>query len=137
MRERLISDELGVFLMAYQIQLINDHHIVRVCYESIVNVSEMNISKDTAIIHLKRFGWNRVLINITDAEFQLGTLDIADLYRGVGNIFPDDAFLAVLQPTKMDFDYGQYSKAIAAEWSNTKIEVFVQEDLALRWLTEQ
>ena len=120
--------------MAYKIQLINDHNIVRICHEGIVDASEMNICKETVIIHLKRLGWNRVLIDLTDAEFQLGTLDIAILYKGLDNLFSDGAFIAVLQPTKMAFDYGQYSKSIATEWSNTKVEIFIQEDLAIKWL---
>jgi len=120
--------------MAFQIQLINDHAIVRICHEGIVDVSEMNTCKNTAIIHLKRLGWNKVLIDITDVEFQVGTLDIANLYKSLDNTFSDRALIAVLQPTKIDFDYGQYSKSIATEWSNSKVEIFNQENLALRWL---
>ena len=128
---------IGDHLMAYKIQLINDHNIVRVCHKGIVDSSEMNICKDTTILHLKQLGWNRVLIDLADAEFQLGTLDIAILYKGLDNLFSDGAFIAVLQPTKMVFDYGQYSKSIATEWSNTKVDIFDQEKLAVRWLTEQ
>jgi hypothetical protein len=121
--------------MAYQIRFINDRSIVKICHEGIVDVLEMNTCKNTAIIHLKRLGWNKVLIDITEAEFEVGTLDIADLFKGLENIFSNRAFIAVLQSTKLGFDYGQYSKSIAAEWSNTKLEVFNQENLALRWLT--
>ena len=123
--------------MAYQIQLINDHNIVRICHKGIVDSSEMNICKNTTIIHLKQLGWNRALIEFTDAEFQIKTLDIANLYKGLDNIFPEGAFIAVLPPTKMVFDYCHYSKSIATEWSNTKVDIFDQEKLAVRWLAEQ
>lgn len=121
--------------MAYKIQLINDHAIVKIRHQGIVDVSEMNTCKDLAIIHLKRLVWNKVLIDIKDAEFQVGTLDIAKLYKDLDNTFPDRAFIAILQPTKMDFDYGQYSKSIANEWSNAKVEIFNKENSALSWLT--
>ena len=65
--------------MAYQIKLINDHNLIRICHNDIVDVSEMNNCKTTAIIHLKKLGWNRVLIDLTDAEFQVETLNIANL----------------------------------------------------------
>ena len=123
--------------MAYQIQLINDNNIVRAYHKGIVDVSEMNNCKNTAIIHLKKLGWNRVLIDITDAEFQVGTLEIASVYKDLDNIFPEGASIAILQPTKMAFVYGRYSKSIATAWSNTKIEIFVQEDLAVKWLDKQ
>ena len=123
--------------MAYQIQLINDHNIVRICHKDIVDASEMSNCKTTAIIHLKKLGWNRVLIDLTDAEFQVETVDIANLYKDLDSVFPEGASIAVLQPTKMAFDYGQYSKSIASAWSNTKVEVFVQENFAVRWLDEQ
>lgn len=123
--------------MAYQIQLINDQKFVRICHKDIVDISEMNHCKNTAIIHLKKLGWNRVLIDITDAEFQVGTLDIANIYKDLDSIFSEGASIAVLQPTQMAFDYGQYSKTIATAWSNTKVEIFVQENLAVKWLDEQ
>ena len=123
--------------MAYQIQLTNDHNIVRACHKGIVDVAEMNNCKNTAIIHLKKLGWNRVLIDITNAEFQVGTLDIANVYKDLDSMFPEGASIAILQPTKMTFDYGQYSKSIATAWSKTKIEIFVEENLAVRWLDEQ
>ena len=119
--------------MAYQIQLINDQKFVRICHKDIVDISEMNHCKNTAIIHLKKLGWNRVLIDITDAEFQVGTLDIANMYKDLDSIFSEGASIAVLQPTQMAFDYGQYSKTIATAWSNTKVEIFVQENLAVKW----
>ena len=123
--------------MSYQIQLVTDHNMVRICHEGIVDASEMNICKESAIIHLKRFGWNRVLIDLTRADFQLRAMDIAVLFRDLDNKFSDGAFIAVLPPAKMVFDYVQYSKSIATEWSNTKIEIFNQGDLAIMWLAEQ
>jgi len=123
--------------MIHQFQFINEHHIVRAYQKGIVDVSEMNICKNMTIIHLKRLGWNRILLDLTDTEFQVGTLDVATLYKGLDKILSDGAFMAVLPPQKMDFDYCQYSKSIATEWSNTNVEIFAQEDLAIKWLTEQ
>jgi hypothetical protein len=123
--------------MAYQIQLIDDHQIVKVCHKGIVDQSEMNIGKGIAFQHLIQIGWNKILLDLIDADFQILTTDVAVLFKDIKNIFPFDAFIAVLPPQKMDFDYCNYAKSVANEWTNTKVEIFVQEDLAIKWLSEQ
>jgi hypothetical protein len=123
--------------MAYQNQLIHDHHIVKNIHKGIVDLSEMNTGKNTAFQFLRMFGWNRILLDLEDADLQVMTTDVAMLFKGLKNIFPDGAFIAVIQPQKMVFNYCKFAKSIANEWTNTKVEILFQEDLAIRWLTEQ
>jgi hypothetical protein len=123
--------------MAYQSQLIHDRHIVRVCHKGIVDVSEMNIGRNIAFQYLIQFGWKRILLDLMEADFQFKATDLIVLFKEIDGIFSDGAFIAVIQPQQMVFDYCQYAKSIANEWTNTKVEIFNQEDLAIGWLSEQ
>ena len=123
--------------MAYQFQFIHDHNIVKVCHKGIVDRSEMNIGKNMAFQYLMQFGWDRILLDLMEADFKFNASDVVVLFKEIDGIFSDGAFIAVLQPQQMVFDYCQFAKSIANEWTNTKVEIFNQEDLAIGWLAEQ
>ena len=122
--------------MTSQYRLIHDRQIVKVTHEGIVDRDEMNLGKEAAFQSLILNGWNRILLDLGDADLQFDVTDVGSLFKNIGETFPDEAFLAVLQPRQRDFDYCQYAKSVAPGWSNVQVQVFSQEDLAIQWLAE-
>lgn len=122
--------------MSYQSSLIKDQRIVKISHSGLVNYHEMEFGKDMAFMYLSQLGWNKLLLNLRDADLQFDATEVATLFKNIGDTFPDDAFLAVVRPRQMAFDYCRYAQSTASAWANTKVEIFTQEDLATGWLTE-
>ena len=123
--------------MTYEIQLFHKDDIVNVCHTGVIDKFEMNNGKNDSFFQLTSHSWNKILLDLTDAEFQLLLTDVALTFKDLNHKHPAGVFLAVVQPEKMDFDYCQFAKTIAVDWSNFQVEVFIDKGSALEWLRKQ
>ena len=123
--------------MTYAIQLFHEDNIVNVCHTGVIDKIEMNTGKNDSFFQLTYHSWNKILLDLTDAEFQLLATDVALTFKDLNHKHPTGVFLAVVKPAKIDFDYCQYAKTIAIAWSNFQIEVFTDKGSALEWLRKQ
>ena len=123
--------------MALEIQLLHENNTVNIIHTGKLDKDEMNTGKDDSLSKLLFYNWNKILLDLSDAELQLQGIDIALVFKKLNHSHPTGVFLAAVQPAKTDFDYCQFAKTISVECSNYTIEVFIDRTSALEWLVKQ
>jgi hypothetical protein len=123
--------------MTYQIHLQQDEQIVHIVHRGAVDPMEMTGGKEGVFFYLRQFGWRKILLDLAVADLQVGATDVAAIFRRIDDAFPAGAFIAVVQPREMAFDFCRFAKSVAEAWSRTQLEVFGDTDAARGWLVNQ
>ncbi|MBI9086452.1 MAG: hypothetical protein JEZ11_22845 [Desulfobacterales bacterium] len=78
--------------------------------------------------------WHKILLDLKEATLKVNATSVAQLFKNMDASYPHGAFMAVVQPAAMDFDFCWLAQSMATAWSRTRVEIFTEKQEALNWL---
>ena len=120
--------------MAHQVQFLHGYDIVKVTHAFKMDFHDLSIGRECAAYSLSQTGWHRILLDISNAEFEVTSMDIARILIDMDEKLSKRVRLAIVQRRNIDFDYGGFAKDIEKPLRLTVVEEFNNEKEAIQWL---
>ena len=120
--------------MPYQVHIIEEKEIVKVFHEDFLTHDDLCLIRCGAAFLSSLRGWDKVLLNLKNADVRMQAAEFATLFRKLDEDMPNGAFVAIVEPRECDFDYCRLAKSIVNSWTASKVDVFENEMPAISWL---
>jgi hypothetical protein len=123
--------------LPYAIELLSDKRVVKITHAGVMDYDGMVDAKTALLGAMTAQGWKKALVIMKDTIIEVLTPQIAKLLAPMDVQFPGGGYFALVRPGQLSFDYFQLMKSVVESWSESRVETFLNEWDALRWLASK